>query len=109
MINLVRNAAQASVLGAEVDVEVGVDVGIEVDVAAPVFVRVTDRGTGMPAEVLARIGEPFFSTKGDGTGLGLVVSRKIAEAHGGRLEFESTVGKGTVATLRMPELLVPGS
>jgi signal transduction histidine kinase len=98
VINLVRNAVQASPDGGAVEVESGVDV-------EGAFLRVRDRGVGMPAEVLARIGEPFYSTKGDrGTGLGLVISRKIAEAHGGRLEIESQAGQGTVATLRLPAI-----
>ena len=62
-----------------------------------------DSGHGIPAEDLPRIFEPFFTTKGNhGTGLGLAVSWGIVEAHGGSLEAQSEVGRGTCFTLRLP-------
>lgn len=67
-------------------------------------VRVEDRGSGMPPEVLRRAGEPFFTTKppGRGMGLGLFLARAVAERFGGSLELSSTLGVGTVATLDLP-------
>jgi PAS domain S-box-containing protein len=65
---------------------------------------VADSGPGIPPDVLNRIFEPFYTTKRDsgGTGLGLAVSHGIAEMHGGALQAESELGKGTTFTLRLP-------
>ena len=68
-------------------------------------IEVTDRGEGMSAEALARAGEPFFTTKpvGRGMGLGLFLARTLATQLGGSLDLDSTLGKGTRATCRLPE------
>jgi len=64
---------------------------------------VRDNGHGMDAQTLEHLFEPFYSTKGlRGTGLGLTVSRKIAEEHGGRLEIESEPGAGTSIRIKLP-------
>jgi len=65
---------------------------------------IRDRGAGMPSEILARIGEPFFTTKppGRGIGLGLFLARAVVEAVGGRLEIESEAGQGTCVRVRLP-------
>lgn len=72
-----------------------------------VCLEVRDEGVGIPPEHLAHITDPFFTTKREmeGTGLGLAVSASIVKEHGGDLVFESTVGRGTVARVRLP---VPG-
>ena len=69
-----------------------------------VELRVTDEGVGMEPEVLARLGEPFFTTRapGEGTGLGVFLATRLAESLGGGLSVRSTPGMGTVATLRLP-------
>jgi len=63
-----------------------------------------DRGGGMPSEILARVGEPFFTTKapGRGMGLGLFLARAVVEAVGGNLEIDSTAGTGTVVRVTLP-------
>lgn len=65
------------------------------------IITIEDSGTGIPPDIIARIFDPFFTTKqvGEGTGLGLSISYGIIEKHGGRIEVESTVGKGTRFTI----------
>ncbi|HEY6546732.1 MAG TPA: HAMP domain-containing sensor histidine kinase [Vicinamibacteria bacterium] len=67
------------------------------------LVRVEDEGRGMSPDLLARVGEPFFSTKppGQGLGLGLFIAKSLAEQMGGRLHIESRPGKGTTATVQV--------
>ncbi len=70
--------------------------------------EVTDTGHGIPPEVQVRLFEPFFTTKGvRGTGLGLASVREIVRGCGGRVDVESTVGRGTSFTLRWPLASVP--
>jgi two-component system NtrC family sensor kinase len=67
-------------------------------------ISVADTGVGIATEVAPNIFDPFFTTKdvGRGTGLGLSVCRTIVESHGGKIEVESTIRKGTVATVTLP-------
>lgn len=65
------------------------------------YLSVEDTGTGIPADVIDRIFDPFFSTKRRGTGLGLSVSLNIVRAQGGDISVESTAGRGTTFTLRL--------
>ena len=60
---------------------------------------IEDNGAGIPAEILPRVFEPFYTTKARGTGLGLPICKRIVEIHGGNLTIESEVGKGTRVTL----------
>lgn len=70
-----------------------------------VKVTVQDTGCGIPEDVRARLFEPFFSTKqGEGTGIGLAISREIVEKCGGSISFESSVGQGSTFTVRLPYL-----
>ncbi len=61
-----------------------------------------DTGSGMSAENLGRIFEPYFTTKASGTGLGLLIVRRIVREHGGELSIESSEGKGLTLTIRLP-------
>jgi two-component system sensor kinase FixL len=65
-------------------------------------IRVHDCGPGLRQDVLARLFEPFFSTKAEGMGIGLAISRSIVEVHGGRLTGASSPGGGAVFTIRLP-------
>lgn len=94
--NVVQNALQATP-GSDVHVSVDAPGG-----ADAVTIRVTDRGAGMSAEHAQRAGDPFFSTKPGGTGLGLFVARSTAEQLGGTLALASTPGAGTVVTIVLP-------
>jgi len=94
-LNLLLNAAQALGPGAQAGVELTAGGG-------RLCVAVWDRGRGIPPEVMERVFEPFYSTSADGTGLGLPIARRIAEAHGGELAIESTPGKGTIVRVTLP-------
>lgn len=95
LINLVRNAADAALTtGGGVEITWWLD-----DTVVEVLVR--DEGPGLPAT--KNLFVPFFTTKPDGSGIGLVLSRQIAEAHGGMLSLENrSDGRGCVARLRLP-------
>jgi signal transduction histidine kinase len=70
-------------------------------------IDVIDNGHGIPKENLAHIFEPLFTTKQNGTGLGLASCLSIVENHGGTIECSSIVGKGTVFTIKIPTSLPP--
>jgi signal transduction histidine kinase len=104
LVNLLINARQAMPQGGRVLVRLAYDRENEM-----VDLVVRDTGSGMPPEVLPRIFEPFFTTKRGpdasgkgGTGLGLSACRDIIEAHQGRIRVESSVGKGTAFTIKLP-------
>jgi len=97
LLNLFTNALQAMV--GESDSWLRVEIGVDGDRLA---VRVADSGPGIAADVLPQIFDPFFSTKAEGSGLGLSVSYAIARAHGGDLRVESELRRGTVFTLLLP-------
>jgi two-component system, sporulation sensor kinase E len=67
-----------------------------------VLIRFTDTGGGISAENLSHVFEPYFTTKPSGTGLGLLVVRRIVREHGGELSMESSEGKGLTLTIRLP-------
>jgi signal transduction histidine kinase len=67
-----------------------------------VIVSFSDTGSGMSAENLSHAFEPYFTTKPSGTGLGLLIVRRIVREHGGELSIESTQGKGLTLTIRLP-------
>ena len=92
--NLVRNALEASTPGGVVTVSTA-------QVDGRVVLSVSDKGTGIPAAVRAQIGTPFFTTKPEGTGLGLTVCQAIALQHGAALTFDSGEG-GTTFSMSFP-------
>jgi two-component system, sporulation sensor kinase E len=67
-----------------------------------VIVRFVDTGGGMSAENLSRVFEPYFTTKASGSGLGLLIVRRIVREHGGELSIESSQGEGLTLTIRLP-------
>ncbi len=96
LMNLLRNAADSMQDGGAVTVFTrrAEDGAVEISV--------TDDGAGIAAEHLPRIFEPFFSTKDGGTGLGLALTQQIVAEHGGRIEVDSSPGRGTTFTMRLP-------
>jgi two-component system, sporulation sensor kinase E len=72
--------------------------------ATHVNVSFTDTGGGMSAESLSRVFEPYFTTKSSGSGLGLLIVRRIVREHGGEMAIESNEGKGLTLTIRLPYL-----
>jgi signal transduction histidine kinase len=67
-----------------------------------ISVRISDTGRGIPEADIARIFEPFFSTRMKGTGIGLWVTQDIVRHHGGRIEVTSTEGRGTTFNVILP-------
>jgi len=96
-LNVLKNAIEAMPRGGKVMVQTLVSENGET-----LLVSVADDGVGIPQERLAKLGEPFFTTKEKGTGLGLTVSYRIIEAHQGRLQIQSELNKGTTVTLELP-------
>jgi signal transduction histidine kinase len=72
--------------------------------ATHVNIGFTDTGGGMSAESLSRVFEPYFTTKSSGSGLGLLIVRRIVREHGGEMAIESNEGKGLTLTIRLPYL-----
>ncbi|MBW2107295.1 MAG: response regulator [Deltaproteobacteria bacterium] len=102
LLNLVANAIDACIFDPQEDKQWVVTIRTRRE---PDFVRfdVIDNGIGMTEEVRKKVFERFFSTKGGrGTGLGLLVTRKIIDEQGGRISFESQPGQGTTFTMRFP-------
>lgn len=95
LVNLVKNAMQAMTRGGTLTLQTG-------ESAEAVWVSVADTGGGIPQEQINRIFEPFYTTKKKGTGLGLMIVQRIVQAHGGRIELESHVGRGTTFRLWLP-------
>jgi signal transduction histidine kinase len=95
LINLVSNAIEATPNGGAVTLRVrngGPDAIVEVE----------DTGRGISSEDLSRLGTSFFTTRPNGTGLGVVLAQSVITQHGGTLTYQSTVGRGTVATIKLP-------
>ncbi|MGV8123180.1 MAG: sensor histidine kinase [Candidatus Xenobiia bacterium LiM19] len=100
ILNLIHNGADAVISTAEGPREIVITTGI----SEPGFITVTvsDSGTGIAEDDLERIFKSFFTTKPDGMGMGLPISRSIAEAHGGRLWASNNPGRGAAFHLSLP-------
>ena len=101
VLNLLVNAMQAIEATGRSDGRIEIDTRTQGDT---VILEVADNGCGIPAENLPRIFDPFFTTKpvGQGTGLGLAISHSIVADHGGRVEVESTPGRGSRFRVILP-------
>jgi|GEM_PF-299324 len=95
-INILKNAIEVMPKGGIIDVKI--------ERLCEEFIRISikDQGCGIPEDKIKKLGEPFYTTKERGTGLGLMVSFKIIEEHRGKIEVESEVGVGTTFYITLP-------
>jgi two-component system sensor histidine kinase FlrB len=100
LLNLIENAVQASAGCARIKIHA-------YRRGNTLRLCVSDSGSGIEPAALARMGEPFFTTKATGTGLGLAVVTAVTRAHQGSIEFRSRLGRGTCAIVSLP--LIPGT
>jgi signal transduction histidine kinase len=96
MVNLLMNARDAA--ADRIKIETGADP------SRPGWIRivVSDNGSGAPPEIIKRVFEPFYTTKAQGTGLGLWLSHRVIADHGGTMEVQSEPGNGTSFLIRLP-------
>ncbi|GJM76238.1 hypothetical protein HMSSN036_84540 [Paenibacillus macerans] len=95
-INVLKNAMEAMPKGGKIALQ------LEAGQGGQAVLRVIDEGEGIAKERLHKLGEPFYTNKEKGTGLGLMVSQRIIESHRGTMLIESELGKGTVVTITLP-------
>jgi len=94
-LNIINNAIQSMPEGGTVTVKTQ-------QLGQHILVTITDTGHGIPEEVMDKLFVPFFTTRKTGSGLGLAVTRRIIENHGGRIDIESGVGRGTSFIITLP-------
>lgn len=94
-INVLKNAIEVMSGGGKIRIRCQREAG-------EITIRITDCGPGIPEETLSKIGQPFYTTKEKGTGLGLMVSYKIVDNHQGRVEVDSELGVGTTFAIIFP-------
>lgn len=95
LLNFIKNGIEAMPDGGSITVRAGI-------INNQVQIAIKDTGVGIPQEKLKNIGEPFFTTKKNGNGLGLMVSFKIIESHNGKVFIESELNKGTTFNIVLP-------
>ncbi len=97
LVNLINNAAQAMPQGGTIRIKSGIEDGYG-------YIAISDEGEGISEEILDKIFEPFFTTKpkGEGTGLGLSLSKRLIEANSGRIEIKTKMGQGSTFKLLLP-------
>jgi two-component system sensor kinase FixL len=100
IINLIRNALQAMAGSARREIEITTKLAAD----KAIEIAVSDTGLGLDPEIRDRLFEPFVTSKSDGIGLGLSISRSIVEAHGGRISVEDNPGGGTTFRFTLPSL-----
>ena len=103
LINLVQNAAES--IGHRGTITLrgfGTRAQLQGRLMPAVALEVADTGTGIPADVQKRLFDPFFTTKPAGTGLGLSIAARIVESHGGALQYQTELNRGTVFRVLLP-------
>jgi signal transduction histidine kinase len=105
LINLVQNAAESIGRDGTVTLRVRLDASRLGDRTRDVVILdVSDTGSGIPPEVEKRLFDPFFTTKEAGTGLGLSIAARIVEKHGGALQYQTQVNRGTTFGIVLPRV-----
>ncbi|MCR4290593.1 MAG: ATP-binding protein, partial [Candidatus Scalindua sp.] len=94
VLNILRNAVESMPDGGDLTIEIKT-------VGESIKINITDTGKGMTEEVLKNIFNPFFTTKSSGTGIGMAISHKIIDDHGGNINVESEYGKGTTMSISL--------
>jgi signal transduction histidine kinase len=94
LINLIKNGIESMPSGGKLT--------IEVSMTDHLRISIKDQGPGIPQEIMHRLFNPFFSTKANGTGLGLMISKKIIQDHRGNIEIVSNKDEGTNVTITLP-------
>lgn len=107
LLNLLVNAVQATARGGSIEISLesargGAGAGAPGGEDHFWSISVSDTGCGMSAQTVAQLFTPYFTTKASGTGLGLVISQRIVEQHGGEIKVFSRPGKGTTFTILLP-------
>ena len=102
VLNLVGNALDAFEEHRSPDPTLRIEAGENL-AGSEVWLRIRDNGPGMEPERAARAFDPFYTSRGAGTGLGLPICKKLVEAHGGRIELDSREGRGTQFLLSFPK------
>ncbi|MGM0876408.1 MAG: ATP-binding protein [Bacillota bacterium] len=100
-LNLFKNAIEAMPKGGNIDVKV------KEKEEGKISIQIIDQGIGIPKERISTLGEPFYTTKEKGTGLGLMTCYKIIESHNGNLKIQSKVNKGTTIEIILPTITQP--
>ncbi|MDP4083352.1 MAG: ATP-binding protein [Bacillota bacterium] len=95
-INMIKNSIEAMPAGGKLKINV------KVFGENKLLISIQDEGCGIPEEDIPNLGEPFYTTKKDGTGLGLMVTKQIIKEHNGEIKIESILGKGTVMKVVLP-------
>ncbi|MCR3923036.1 MAG: ATP-binding protein [Firmicutes bacterium] len=97
LLNILRNAMEAMPLGGELTVHTSYDVG-----AVEICITISDTGIGIETEHLSKIFQPFYTTKNEGSGLGLTLANRIIQHHNGYMDIESVSGQGTHVQIHLP-------
>ncbi len=97
-VNIVKNGMEAMPKGGLLDIKLAFDPDSQM-----LELQFSDQGVGISKEDLQRLGEPFFTRKDNGNGLGLMVSQQIIDAHRGTILFSSELGQGTSVHIRLPQ------
>jgi signal transduction histidine kinase len=97
--NVVRNALEAMPGGGALDIELS---AAPTERGGGVVISLTDTGTGMDARQVEQAFDDFYTTKAEGSGLGLSLVRRVADAHGGSAEIVSAPGRGTRVVIQLP-------
>ncbi|WP_165867330.1 PAS domain S-box protein [Paenibacillus pinisoli] len=100
-VNVIKNAVESMPSGGKVQITARAE---EIQGGQYIHIQVKDEGQGIPQELIRRLGEPFVTTKEKGTGLGLMVSTRIIEAHHGTIHIQSAPDEGTTVDISLPVL-----